>query len=71
MPPLSQSLLVRLGKALRAGNEPFTGQALPKRWGDLLHHLDEQERLQSRAAPSASGIHTGGSEGPALGRKDF
>ena len=60
MSPLSPSLLVRLGKALRARNEPIDAQALPKRWADLLHHLDEQERLQQ--SNSARRVQTEKSE---------
>ena len=54
MSPLPKSLLGRLGKAWRSRNEHMTREALPKRWIDLLHHLDEQERRQSRPSPSAS-----------------
>ena len=67
MPPLSQSLLIRLGKTLRARNEPITAEALPKRWVDLLHHLDEQEQQQQSSA--ARRVHTG--EGGSTGEKDL
>ena len=71
MSPLPKSVFARLGKMLRARNEHLTREPMPKRWVDLLHHLDEQERRQSISPPSASVAHTGESGEPARGRKDF
>ena len=51
--------------------EPATREELPKRWIDLLLHLDEQERRQSKVSPSASKTRTGAPEGPAAGGKDL
>ena len=52
MSPLPKSVFARLGKMLRARNEHLTRETMPKRWIDLLLHLDEQERRQSGQAPS-------------------
>ena len=35
---------VSIGKLLRTGTEEITGEPLPKRWLDLILHLDEQEQ---------------------------
>ena len=42
-----ETILERLGKALRGHDEGITHEALPRRWVDLIHFLDEQERKQS------------------------
>ena len=55
---------------LRAETEPATREELPKRWIDLLLHLDEQERRQSKVPLSVSKTRTGASEAPAPGGKD-
>ena len=70
MSPLSHSLLGRLGKAWRARNEYAAREEVPQRWVDLLLHLDEQERRQSKVPPSASKTRTGAPEAPAPGGKD-
>jgi hypothetical protein len=44
------SLLDLIGKALRADFEDTKRQPLPKRWVDLIRHLDEQERRQSHSS---------------------
>ena len=47
--------LVEIGKRLRGQGEDITHEPLPRRWVDLIHHLDEQERKGSqhlRADPS-------------------
>jgi hypothetical protein len=41
-----------IGKALRAAFEDTERQPLPKRWIDLIRHLDERERQQSAAERS-------------------
>ena len=51
--------LVAMGKNLRNRDEDITHQPLPRRWVDLIHYLDEQERLSSerskpRAEPAAA-----------------
>ena len=41
------AILRRLGKALRLYDDDITHEPLPRRWVDLIHHLDEQERNRS------------------------
>ena len=36
-----ESLLHRIGKALRAQSQDITHEPVPKRWVDLIHFLDE------------------------------
>jgi hypothetical protein len=48
--------LVEIGKRLRGQGEAITHEPLPRRWVDLIHHLDEQERKRSqhqRAGPKS------------------
>ena len=71
MSPLSHSLLGRLGKAWRARNEYAAREEVPQRWVDLLLHLDEQERRQSKVPLSVSKTRTGAPDGPAAGGKDL
>ena len=40
--------LVEIGKRLRGQGEDITREPLPRRWVDLIHHLDEQERKRSQ-----------------------
>jgi hypothetical protein len=40
--------LAAIGKPLRDHNEDVTGDPLPRRWVDLIHHLNEQERRRSQ-----------------------
>jgi len=48
-------LLGRIGQTLRALYEETERQPLPKRWIDLIRHLDEQERqLSPSAGPGLS-----------------
>jgi hypothetical protein len=42
-----QTILERLGKTLRGHDGGITHEALPRRWVELIHFLDEQERKQS------------------------
>jgi hypothetical protein len=41
-----QSIWVRLGKALQREMD-IAHEPLPRRWVELIHQLDEQERTQS------------------------
>lgn len=41
------SALGLIAKGLRGDTEDITQQPLPERWIDLIHHLNEQERMQS------------------------
>ena len=38
--------LLAIGKQLRGQNEGIAGEALPRRWIDLIHHLNRQESQQ-------------------------
>jgi hypothetical protein len=50
----AKKTLVAMGKNLRNRGEDITHQPLPRRWVDLIHYLDEQERLSSeRSKPRA------------------
>jgi len=50
-------LLGQIGRTLRALHEETERQPLPKRWIDLIRHLDEQERQQPAAsATERSGL---------------
>jgi hypothetical protein len=35
--------LLAIGKQLRGQNEDIAGEALPRRWIDLIHHLNVQD----------------------------
>jgi len=37
----------RLGKAMQSQAADATHEPLPRRWVDLIHHLDDQEPKQS------------------------
>lgn len=39
--------IVEIGKGLRRQGVDITQEPLPRRWVDLIHHLDEQERRQA------------------------
>jgi hypothetical protein len=43
--------LQRLGKALHAHWDDIAREPLPRRWVDLIHHLDEQQRARSERQP--------------------
>ena len=43
--------LLAIGKQLRGQNEDSAGEALPRRWIDLIHHLNEQD--SQRRPPEA------------------
>jgi hypothetical protein len=42
-----ETILRRIGNALRGQSEDITHETLPKRWVDLIHYLDEQERKRA------------------------
>ena len=57
------SILHRIGKALHARDVEITQEPLPRRWVDLIHHLDERERtlsdgLQAEPEPRERGSGT-------------
>ena len=57
------SIFQRIGKALRGQGIEITQEPLPRRWVDLIHHLDERERtlsdgLQTEPEPRERGSGT-------------
>ena len=40
--------LKAIGKNLRGDDKNIAGEALPRRWVDLIHYLDEQERKRAK-----------------------
>jgi hypothetical protein len=38
-----------IGKVLQSRDNDIVREELPKRWVDLIHHLDEQERKRQQA----------------------
>ena len=41
------NILRRLGKVLPGTDANTTREPLPRRWVDLIHHLNEQERMRA------------------------
>jgi hypothetical protein len=56
----SEELLGLIGKVLRADYEDTKRQPMPRRWIDLLRHLDEQERQRLNPLPSEPSRQSGG-----------
>jgi hypothetical protein len=42
------SMLTRLGKALHLRTDDITREPLPRRWVELIRHLDDLERKQKK-----------------------
>jgi hypothetical protein len=55
MPAPNENWLGLIAARLRGESEVLTGEPLPRRWVDLIRHLDEQERKRSDAARPAPG----------------
>ena len=49
-----ETILQRLGKALHAHWADIADELLPRRWVELIHHLNEQERARERVPQSKS-----------------
>jgi hypothetical protein len=49
-----ETILQRLGKALHAHWDATAHEPLPRRWIELIQHLNEQERKQSDRRPEAT-----------------
>ena len=47
MPLVHDTILQRLGKVLHVHIDDITHEPPPRRWVDLIHHLNEQERRRS------------------------
>ena len=47
------SFLNLVTKALRANFDDVTNQPLPQRWVDLIHHLNERERIAERQSDTS------------------
>ena len=45
--------LLAIGKQLRGQEEDTARGPLPRRWIDLIHHLNEQEQRSQRRQPQA------------------
>jgi hypothetical protein len=52
---VQESILQRIGKALRVQSNDITDQPVPTRWVDLILHLDEQERKRAERRGSEPG----------------
>ena len=44
----------RLGKTLHVQLDDITHDPLPRRWVELIHYLNEQERKRSERQPEAA-----------------
>jgi hypothetical protein len=42
-----ETILQRLGKTLHVQTDDITREPLPRRWVELIQHLNEQERMRS------------------------
>jgi hypothetical protein len=49
-----ETILGRLGKALHAHWDAIAHEPLPRRWIELIQHLNEQERKRSERQPDAA-----------------
>jgi len=47
MPLVQETILQRIGKALHVYIDDSTREPLPRRWVDLIHHLNDEERPHS------------------------
>jgi len=43
----ASTFLGLISKALRVNYDKVAGEPLPERWVELIHHLNERERLES------------------------
>jgi hypothetical protein len=68
--PLPEYWLGRIGKSWRARNESLTSEALPKRWVELLQHLDALEKRKSHPELSDPVSSMGGSNSPDMSGSD-
>jgi hypothetical protein len=50
---LQETILERLGKTLHVRMDEITHEPLPRRWVDLIHHLNEEERKRSDRQPGS------------------
>ena len=49
-----ETILQRLGKTLHVQLDYITHDPLPRRWVELIHYLNEQERKRSERQPEAA-----------------
>jgi len=54
MPQARSQIVERLKSALHAQYDAIVNEPLPERWVDLIHRLNEQERLQGESAEQAA-----------------
>ena len=50
-----ETILQRLGKVLHVRMDDITHEPLPRRWVDLIHYLDEQERKRVKRSQAETG----------------
>jgi hypothetical protein len=53
MPQARSQIVERLKSALHAQYDAILNEPLPERWVDLIHRLNEQERLQRETTEQA------------------
>ena len=59
MPQARSQIVERLKSALHAQYDAILNEPLPERWVDLIHRLNEQDRLQrERAEQGAPGARS-------------
>lgn len=51
MRQVQDALLRRITRALHDRFQEIAQEPIPRRWVDLIHHLDEQERKRLEAEP--------------------
>ena len=59
MPQIKDTVLQLFGNALRGQRDGIVEEPLPRRWVDLIHHLDEQERKRSIPLEAEAEASTG------------
>ena len=59
MSQIKDTVLQLFGKALRGQRDGIVREPLPRRWVDLIHHLDEQERKRSKPLEAQAEASTG------------
>lgn len=60
--------LLRLGQALRARGEDLAHSPLPRRWVDLIAHLNEREMAEREGSRNATLQDPAGRKGPSFRR---
>jgi hypothetical protein len=58
MPQPRPPIVERLKSALHARYDSILNEPLPERWVDMIHRLNEQERLQRENAEQAATVRS-------------